>query len=78
MAPRGLRARHVIKGNKVNVGDPDSSSTEVSVDKCKSKETEKTIRKSDGSQYSERGKATYMGKRRGKVGLNYRSEAKAN
>ena len=62
MAPRGLRARHVVKGNKVNVGDPDSSSTEVSVNKCKSKEIEKTVRKSDGSQYSERGKATYTGK----------------
>lgn len=49
MAPRGLRARHVVKGNKVNVGDPDSSSKEVSVDKCKSKEIEKTVRKSDGS-----------------------------
>lgn len=48
-APRGLRARHVIKGNKVNVGDPISSSQGVSTDKYKSKEVEMANRESDGS-----------------------------
>ena len=46
----------------MNVGYPVSSSTEVSVNKRKSEEAEKTGRESDRSQYSERGKAAYMGK----------------
>ena len=41
LTPRGLRARHAFKGNKVNVGDPGSSSKEVLADKRKSKEAEK-------------------------------------
>ena len=49
MAPRGRRAWHVIKGNKGNVGDPNSSSHEVLVNKCKSEEAEMTVRESDGS-----------------------------
>lgn len=49
LTPRGLRARHAHKGNKVNVGDPVSPSKEVLVDKCESEETEKTVRESDGS-----------------------------
>jgi hypothetical protein len=35
VTPRGRRARHAIKGNKVNVGDPNGSSKEVSTDKNK-------------------------------------------
>jgi hypothetical protein len=41
LTPRGLRARHAFKGNKVNVGDPGGSSKEVLADKRKSKEAEK-------------------------------------
>ena len=51
LTPRGLRARHARKGNKTNVGDPDSPSKEVLTDKCESEEAEKTDRESDGSQY---------------------------
>jgi hypothetical protein len=47
-APRGQRARHAIKGNKVNVGDPNGSSKEVLSNECKSEELEKAIRESDG------------------------------
>ncbi len=35
MAPRGRRAWHVIKGNRVNVGDPNGSSREVLVNEYK-------------------------------------------
>ena len=48
-APRGLRARHAIKGNKANVGDPIGSSQGVSTDKYKSEEVEIANRESDGS-----------------------------
>lgn len=41
LTPRGLRAWHAFKGNKMNVGDPASSSKEVSANKCKSEEAEK-------------------------------------
>jgi hypothetical protein len=46
---RGLRAGHV---SKVYIGimrELNGSSKEVSVDKCTSEETEKVIKKSDGS-----------------------------
>lgn len=55
MAPRGRRAWHVIKGNKVNVGDPTDSSEEsfffceVSANKHKSEAAEMSSRESDGS-----------------------------
>jgi len=42
-APRGQRARHVIEGNKVNVGDPNGSSKEVSTDKNKIEEDEMVV-----------------------------------
>jgi hypothetical protein len=46
--PRGRRARHVKKAKEVNVGDPNRSHKEgVLADKCKSKEAEKLIRKSE-------------------------------
>jgi len=45
---RSPRAWHVTKVNKMNVGDPDSSSSEVSSNECKSKELEMTVRESEG------------------------------
>ena len=49
MAPRGQRTWHAIKGNKVNVGDPNDSSKEVSTDKNKIEKDEMVDRKSDES-----------------------------
>lgn len=49
MAPRGRRTRHVIEGNKVNVGDPNGSSWEVLTNEHKSEEAEMAGRESDGS-----------------------------
>ena len=49
MAPRGLRTWHAIEGNKVNVGDPNGSSKEVSTDKNKIEKDEMVDRKSDES-----------------------------
>lgn len=49
MAPRGQRAWHAIKGNKVNVGDPKGSSKEVLTDKNNIEEVEIASRESDRS-----------------------------
>jgi hypothetical protein len=50
MTPRGQRTRHVIKGNKANVGDPNGSFfLEVSTDKNKIEKVETADRESDRS-----------------------------
>lgn len=48
----GQRARHAIKGNRVNVGDP-GSSKEVSGNEHKSEKPEMTVRESEGSSAGE-------------------------
>lgn len=47
--PGSERARHVTKGNKASVGDPNSSLYEVSINECKNEEIEMTGRDSDES-----------------------------
>jgi len=49
MTPRGLRARHATKGNKVNVGDPNGPLKEVSGNEHKSEKPEMVIRESEES-----------------------------
>jgi hypothetical protein len=46
---RGLRTGHVAKAYRGIVREPNDSSKEVSVDKYKSEEMEKVIRRSDRS-----------------------------